>query len=80
MHDNINYNWAINKTLDLTIHSSSCKVIKKKDILFSVAVSVSVFFVLLSCQFNMYFQIEDFPTKKNLKTACEEKDVAKLWS
>lgn len=59
MHDNINYNWAINKTLEMTIHSLSCKEILKKIKTLCFQLQQQ------SCKFYLYFQI-DFPIK-NIK-------------
>lgn len=41
INDNINYNGAISETLEVTIHSLSCKqTLKKKGIVFSVTATV----------------------------------------
>lgn len=57
MHDNINYNWAINKTLEMTIHKLSCKQILKKHKTLCFQLQQQFY------KFDLYFQTEDFPIK-----------------
>lgn len=70
MHDNINYNWAINKTLELAIDRLSCiEILKKKRYcVFSYSKQ--------SYKFNLYFQVEDFPTK-NLQSNMSRGGLSK---
>ena len=70
MHDNINYNWAINKTLEMTAHSLSCKqILKKKRHIFSYSNSPTS----LICIFRWKIFL-----LKILKTTCDQNDFPKL--
>lgn len=69
IHDSINYNWAISETLEVTVHSLSCKqaLKNKRHCVFSYSNS------------STSFQLEDFPSK-HVKSNLWREDFPKLWN